>query len=278
MNDACWSLANAAGASSSGSVSGVRRSPGQALLATKDFVLVNGMEAWVGHAAGRSSLVAQRYLPGVTTPDESRRIVSFADKPWPTWRFKVDGGAHVTQEIQLVPGHALVALRWSLVEDLPGFAMHVRPFLSGRRPEALHRKNDRFRALSEKRGWRVAWRPYEGIPEINAYSGGAFVSEPHWYENFLYDGGATEDLFAPGVFHGPLRYGAPFEVILSAGWDEVVEGMILPEHPVLWAEGEAKPRRVKPEGKTAKKTSATKKPGTRAGKMPGGTQARKRSR
>src|SRR5204862_4185858 len=65
MNDANWSLSNAGGASSSGTVTGVRRSPRQALLATKEFALVNCLESWVGHAAGRASLVTQRDAPGV---------------------------------------------------------------------------------------------------------------------------------------------------------------------------------------------------------------------
>ena len=93
------------------------------------------------------------------------------------------------------------------------------------------------------------------MPEINAYTMGAFDADPHWYDNFLFDDGSTEDLFAPGVFHAPLRYGAPFELILSAGWEEVVQGMILPEHPVFWA--------AAPAGKPARKKAPAKKPPAR---------------
>lgn len=268
LADRTWSLANPHVAASSGSLSGIRTSREQALLAArgaasgKTFVLVNGIEAWVGHEAGQSSLGAQRYAPGTVNPDEQWRCETFEEKPWPKWRTYVDPSAHVTQEIQLVPGRALVALRWSLVEDLPGFTIFVRPFLSGREIHALHHRNPAFRTASAKRGWKVSWRPYDGVPEINGYCKGAFEAEGHWYERFLYDDGATEDLYCPGVFHGPLRFGSPFELILSAGWDEVVEGMILPEHPVLWAEPEAK-------RKPAKKVARPKKAAKKISKKPG---------
>jgi hypothetical protein len=263
--DPGWSLANTAGASSSGSASGIRHDRRQALLAARGpgsdraFVLVNGFEAWVDHPAGRSQLASQRYAPGVTKPDEGWRIESFTEKPRPTWRFRVEGGAHVTQEVELLPGRAVVAARWSLVEDLRGFSLHVRPFVSGRDPEALHHQNDVLRTRTEKRGWKSSWRPYEGVPEINAYSMSAFDVDPHWYDNFLFDDGTTEDLFAPGVFHAPLRYGSPFELILSAGWEEVVEGMILPEHPVLWAEAPARKTVTKKTSKKPAPASKTKR-------------------
>jgi hypothetical protein len=223
---------------------------------------VNGFEAWVDHAAGRSHLASQRYAPGITNPDEAARIESFSAKPRPSWRFRVEGDAHVTQEIELLPGRAVVAVRWSLAEDRPGFTLHVRPFISGRDPEALHHQNDVLRTRTEKRGWKLSWRPYDGVPEINAYTMGAFEADPHWYDNFLFDDGTSEDLFAPGIFHAPLRYGTPFELILSAGWEEVVQGMILPEHPVLWAE--------------KNETSAKRKP--KAAKKPAKEKAKKKRR
>lgn len=236
-----WSLSTTH-ATSSGSASGIRHSRTQALLsasvpgAPRPFVLVNGFEAWVDLDGRRAHLSAQRYAPDTVNPDERSRLLSFATAPWPRWRFAVEGGAHVTQELQLVRGRALVALRWSLEEDLPGFTLGFRPFISGRDPESLHHDNEALNEASEKRGWKVTWRPYDGVPEINAYSNAAFEADPHWYHNFLFDDGSTEDLFSPGVFRGALRYGSPVEVILSAGWEEVVSGMILPEQPVLWAE------------------------------------------
>ncbi|KAF0246710.1 MAG: glycogen debranching [Planctomycetota bacterium] len=259
-HDPTWSLTNSAGASSSGSASGIRHSRTQALLAARGpgsdraFVLVNGFEAWVDHPAGRSHLASQRYAPGITNPDEASRIESFTSKPRPTWRFKVEGDAHVTQEIELLPDRAVAAVRWSIAEDRRGFTLHVRPFISGRDPEALHHQNEVLRTHTEKRGWKLSWRPYEGVPEINAYAMGIFDEDPLWYDNFQFDDGATEDLFSPGIFHSPLFYGKPFELILSAGWEEVVAGMILPEHPVLWAETEA------PRAKTMRKAARKPKP------------------
>jgi len=267
-NDPSWSLTNTAGASSSGSASGIRHSRTQALLAARGpksdraFVLVNGFEAWVDHPAGRSHLASQRYAPGITNPDEASRIESFTSKPRPTWRFKVDGDAHVTQEVELLPDRAVAAIRWSIAEDRRGFTLHVRPFLSGRDPNALHRRNEVLRTHTEKRGWKLSWRPYDGVPEINAYAMGVFDEDPLWYDNFQFDDRATEDLFSPGIFHSPLFYGKPFELILSAGWEEVVAGMILPEHPVLWAEAAPKEKAAKTASKArpkkGKKPSKTK--------------------
>ncbi|MCC6741581.1 MAG: glycogen debranching enzyme N-terminal domain-containing protein [Planctomycetia bacterium] len=267
-----WSLSTTH-ATSSGSASGIRHSRTQALLsasipgAPRPFVLVNGFEAWVDLDGRRAHLSAQRYAPDIVNPDERSRLLAFATAPWPRWRFAVEGGAHVAQELQLVRGRALVALRWSLEEDLPGFTLGFRPFISGRDPESLHHDNEALREASEKRGWKVTWRPYDGVPEINAYSNAAFEADPHWYHNFQFDDGSTEDLFSPGVFRSPLRYGSPVEVILSAGWEEVVSGMILPEQPVLWAEaGKAKvaapkkgPRRAAPAKKAGKAKAAQKK-------------------
>ncbi len=259
--DTTFSLTNPSGTASSGSASGIRHSRTQGLLCapspggTRPFILVNGLEAWVDHAVGRSHLATQRYAPGVLNPDEPSRILSFSATPWPTWRFRADGGAHVSQELQLLPDRALVALRWSLFENLPGFSLGIRPFISGRDPEALHHHNDALREASEKRGWKVTWRPYDGVPEIAAYSNAAFEADAHWYHNFLFDDGTTEDLFSPGVFRAQLRYGAPVELILAAGWDQVVEGMILPEQPVLWADGSArKEKKAAPPAKKEKKS------------------------
>lgn len=261
--DTTWSLSSSSGgATSSGSASGIRHSRTQGLLCApgpaggRPFVLVNGLEAWVDHAAGRSHLATQRYAPGTNNPDEPDRLLSFTTQPWPSWRFRADGGAHVSQEVQLVPGRALVALRWSLFENLHGFSLGFRPFISGRDPEALHHHNDALRESSEKRGWKVTWRPYDGVPEISAYSNAAFEPDPHWYHNFVFDDGTTEDLFSPGVFRAPLKYGTPVELILAAGWDQVVEGMILPEQPVLWAEA-GKPEVVRK--KVAARKPVTKK-------------------
>lgn len=282
--DTSWSLSTTH-ASSSGSASGIRHARTQALLsasvpgAPRPFVLVNGFEAWVDLDGSRAHLSAQRYAPDTVNPDERSRLLSFATAPWPRWRFAVEGGAHVTQELQLVRGRALVALRWSLQEDLPGFTLGFRPFISGRDPEALHHDNEALRETSEKRGWKVTWRPYEGVPEINAYSNAAFEPDPHWYHNFLFDDGSTEDLFSPGVFRGALRYGAPVEVILSAGWEEVVEGMILPEQPVLWAEPAGTKAKAGGKGRRkGAKRAAPKKGAARKKAAKAGGAARRRGK
>jgi hypothetical protein len=49
-------------------------------------MLVAGLEAWVESAAGRTDLIAHRYVPDVTHP--SVTIDRFARDPWPTWTYR----------------------------------------------------------------------------------------------------------------------------------------------------------------------------------------------
>ena len=65
---------------------------------------------------------------------------------------------------------------------------------------------------SPRRGG-IAWRPYDGVPGIAAFSSGSFVPSADWYRSFLYlrerERGldCLEDLAAPGVFEIPLEAG-----------------------------------------------------------------------
>ncbi|MBI2921767.1 MAG: glycogen debranching enzyme N-terminal domain-containing protein, partial [Planctomycetes bacterium] len=234
-----WRLDDGLGGYSSGTASGIRSKREQALVAVARaggaWVLVNGFDAWVTTPAGRFPISSQRYAPDAVHPDGAWRVESFVTEPWPTWRFRLDDATLVKQEISVIRGHSLVGVRWSVEGGAKGVSIEVRPFLSGREERSLQKENRVFRLAAEIRGWKVTWRPYDGVPEVAMYSSAKFDADPHWYHNFVYEDGATEDLASPGVFRGAIASAKPVELILAGGgWQEVVEGMILPEHPVFW--------------------------------------------
>ena len=82
----------------------------------------------------------------------------------------------------------------------------MRPFLSGRDYHSLHHENPDFRFDSQIDDQRILWHPYNGLPEIAAFSNGIYSQEPLWYRNFLYTEEQTrgldftEDLASPGTF------------------------------------------------------------------------------
>ncbi|NUN49971.1 MAG: glycogen debranching enzyme N-terminal domain-containing protein [Candidatus Brocadiae bacterium] len=234
---------------------GLRDTPRDALLAADvrgtRFVLVNGFDAWVDRGRTRDYLSAQRYTPGVVAPVGAIPPATAAAKPWPRLTFRLPGGGGIAQEIFPVPGRSLVAVRWTLPAGSPDLLLGVRFFLSGREEGSLHLRNGVFRMTPEIRGWRRTWRPYDGVPDIAIYTRAAYRHDPHWYDNFLYADGSQESLASPGIFEGTVTAREGLEIVLAGGWGEAIEGMILPEEPVLWVRG-------KPRG-------AAKRPGVRPG-------------
>jgi predicted glycogen debranching enzyme len=177
---------------------------------TGRVVLVNGFDAWVETPAGTVALTSQRYEPGVIHPDGARRLVSFTIDPWPRWTFTLEDGTTIEHSIVVERGSPVVALTWRVCARRGSIRLSVRPFLSGRDYHSLHHENGAFRFEPERRGDRLVWHPYDGIPAIHAKSDGEYVHQPEWYRRFRYDQeiarglDATEDLASPGVFHWNL--------------------------------------------------------------------------
>ena len=63
------------------------------------MVLVNGFDAWVQTPNGNYAISSQRYAPDAVYPDGAWHIQSFDADPWPRWRFRLDDGTVVEQEI-----------------------------------------------------------------------------------------------------------------------------------------------------------------------------------
>jgi predicted glycogen debranching enzyme len=232
-----WLEADGLGGFASGTASGLRTRRYHALLLTATtpptgrMVLVNGLDAWVevGSAEpglGRSAeyLTRQRYQPGVVAPDQGAVLESFTHEPWPTWTYRLSNGVRIRHELFVPARSAVVVLRWSALEAREPLMLSVRPFLSGRDSHATHHENPAFRLDAAVEGNRVRWRPYEGVPEITAFSNGLYRSEPQWYRSFLYTEelarglDAVEDLAAPGVFSWDLTGGDAVLVLGAGSW------------------------------------------------------------
>lgn len=229
-----WLEADGLGGFASGTAAGVRTRRYHALLltATKPptgrFVLVNGFEAWINTPHGRFALSSQQYLPDTVFPDGERRIESFTVEPWPSWRFRLEDGTCIEQEIFVRRGVPLTVLAWRLVEPQDGVTLTVRPFLSGRDYHALHHENPAFCFDAEAQQGKIIWRPYPGLPAIVAFSNATYTHQPDWYRNFLYEEERargldhTEDLASPGSFRWNLSHSEAALIFTVEGQDASV--------------------------------------------------------
>ncbi len=209
-----WLEPDGLGGFAMGTATGIRSRRYHALLqvATKPptgrMVLVNGFDAWLETSAGRFAVSSQRYDPDVTFPDGINHLESFDWKIWPTWIYRLPDGTRVQHEMFVPKDSPAVALAWTVLSAKSDalITLHVRPFLSGRDYHAIHRENDSFQFKAVRMNSRVIWQPYPGVPSISAISNAAYVHDPRWYRNFLYELElerglpAIEDLASPGEF------------------------------------------------------------------------------
>ena len=192
-------------------LTGIRTRRYHALLLTATappsgrMVLVNGFDAWIETESGSYPISSQRYAPDVIHPDGIKRLEDFQSEPWPQWSFLLEDGRTIQQEIFVVMKVPLLQSSGDLSGN-GGVKLRVRPFLSGRDYHSLHHANPDFRFDSQIDNQRILWHPYNGLPEIAAFSNGFFSQEPLWYRNFLYTEEQargldfTEDLASPGTF------------------------------------------------------------------------------
>ena len=227
-----WLEADGLGGFASGTVRGVRTRRYHALLLaamrppTERVVLMNGFDAWADTPTGSFPLSSQSYAPDVVHPDGARRLVGFEADPWPRWKYRLEDGTEIEQEIFVRHGSPVVVLSWRLLDARPGVRLAVRPFFSGRDYHALHHENPSFRFEPERRNDRIIWRPYEGIPGIMALTNGDYLHQPDWYRNFLYEEeharglDDTEDLASPGIFRWDLSRGEAILVFAVEGKEQ----------------------------------------------------------
>ena len=211
-----WIETDGLGGFASGPVVGPRsrRYHGLLLAATTPptgrFMLVNGLDALVETPAGRFPISSQRYLPDAVHPDGAMRIDAFEPTPWPRWRFRLEDGTVVEQEVLAAHGTPAVAVTFRLTGAIREGSLAVRLFLSGRDYHALHHENPAFRFEPVIAGERMLWHPYPGVPGIAVFTNGRYEHAPLWYRNILYTEERArgldhvEDLAAPGVLRFDL--------------------------------------------------------------------------
>jgi predicted glycogen debranching enzyme len=226
-----WLEPDGLGGFASGTVAGTRTRRYHALLLaattppTGRVVLVNGFDAWVQTAAGRFAITSQRYAPQTIYPDGAWKVASFSAEPWPRWRFELDDGTGIEQEIFVPAGRAAAAVSWRLLEPRPGVQLLLRPFLSGRDYHALHHENPAFRHDPELAGEAVVWRPYDSAPAVLSLANATYAHDPTWYRHFTYPEeqarglDADEDLASPGTLCWDLSAGDAVWILAAEGRD-----------------------------------------------------------
>lgn len=214
-----WIEQDGLGGYARATVGGWRTRRDQGLLVTgadigTAFVTVAGFDAWVDTPGGKFALSTQRYAPGVFHPDGARRIAEFTAEPWPRWRFALEDGSEVEQEILMPGGAPLTAVAWRMRGPRVGASLSIRPFFAGRRVDDLHAANGAFRFEPDVVEGRLVWRPYPGVPGIIVTMNGGYSHHALWYRSFLLDDdvdedgvAATEDLASPGVFRWDFMRG-----------------------------------------------------------------------
>ena len=207
-----WLESDGNGGYASGTVGGFRTRRYHALLLTARtpptdrVVLVNGCEVWLDTRRGSFPLSTQRYGPDVVYPRGIDCLVDFTHEPWPRWTFCAQDDIEVVHEVIVDREGGGVLLSWRLVRSAPDVRLRVIPLLSGRDYHALMHENAVFAFAARADGGNVAWRPYDGMPEITALSNGEYSHAPAWYRNFDYAEEAArgldhnEDLATPGTF------------------------------------------------------------------------------
>ncbi len=223
--DAEWLETDGLGGFACGTTSGIRTRREHGLLASmlpseRRVMLVNGFDASIETTAGRFAISSHRYHPDVVSPDVAGRLIAFDHRPWPRWRFRLEDGTVVDQELFMRQGARVAVLTWRLVRRGRGALLTLRPLISGRDVSAIHRENASFRFDAQVRGQRIAWQPYPGMPTIAAWSNGSYAHEPVWYRGFRYtrDAGASEpeDLASPGRFRWDLESAEAVWILCAA--------------------------------------------------------------
>jgi predicted glycogen debranching enzyme len=228
-----WLEGDGLGGFASGCSSGIRTRRYHAWLLSaanppaNRHLLVNGAEAWVDTAAGRTPLTSHLYQGDVVHPDGSSRIARFSGTPWPAWEFDLADGTRIVHELFSLHDAPVTVATWRIAGGPPagGARLTVRPLLSGRDPHALQKENSEFLFGADPADGGMRFRTYAAVPGIRAWSNGVYAHSPDWYRNFLYSEERArgfdflEDLATPGSFEFDLASGEAFLVLGAEGGD-----------------------------------------------------------
>ncbi len=240
-----WLEADGLGGYASGCARGPRSRRYHALLLcalappTGRHVLVNGFDAWVQTAAGQFAISSHRFAAsegrseGEERPDGARRLVSFTSEPWPLWRFRLEDGTEIEQEIFVPHEIPAVVLLWRRGESPGGPAyLTLRPHLTGRDYHTVvGRDSHPFRLGMESNivTHGVTWRPSasgqpgHALPPITALANAAYRHDPQWICGVEYEMERrrgldyVEDLVSPGIFEWNLGESTASLILVADG-------------------------------------------------------------
>jgi predicted glycogen debranching enzyme len=222
-----WLEADGLGGFASGMVVGPRSRRYHGLLLASRMppvdrvMLVHGFELWFERDGERYLLSSQRYAPDVVDRRGDDALASFTADPWPTWRFRLEDGTEIEQEIAAIHGHPAVIVRWRMIRGVPG-RLVARPFLSGRDIHALHHANPDLRFDAAVDSECVTWETYPGLPAVTSLANARYQHAPLWYhqcelsEEAARGFDAVEDLATPGMLSWMLGVHAPARWLLKA--------------------------------------------------------------
>jgi predicted glycogen debranching enzyme len=235
-----WLEADGLGGFASGTTSGIATRRYHALLLAAQnppssrFVLVNGFRAWLETPKGALQLTRHHFTPDLVTQADAH-IEEFASEPWPTFSYRTTTGLLLIQEIFALHGSPTVLVSFRVEGDASGARLCLRPFLSGRDFHSLQRENPAFHFEPEKRGARLRFSPYPGVPQIDMLSNGTYEHAPEWYRNFRYAEeeqrglDCDEDLAAPGILSFDLARGPAIWISSATTPGEAVPEGVSPE-------------------------------------------------
>ena len=148
-------------------------------------------------------------------------IVDFGADPVPQISYEI-GEMILRKSIVLSQDTDEVLIRYDLDKAPSPVTLELRPFLAFRNMHALTFENEAARTGYAERQNGVAFRLYEGFPELNLQlsAKAAFKHAPCWYKGVTYSDeyrrgfDCREDLFVPGWFELKMKEGD--SVVFSA--------------------------------------------------------------
>ena len=158
FSQAEWIETDGLGGFAMGTASGLRTRRYQGLLLTATtpptgrVMLVSGFDAWVETASGRHAITTQNYRGDMRHPDGATRLESFDSEPWPCWRFRLDDGTVIEQDLFIPRGTSAVCLRWRR-KEIHGSCQGIgaAPWAHRPRPAGPHTHRPRRAAHRSRR-------------------------------------------------------------------------------------------------------------------------------
>ena len=162
----------------------------------------------------------------VYEPRGHKYIVDFDLDPVPVITYKV-GEIVFKKSIILAPDNDQVLVKYELVESPEKVTILLKPFLAFRNIHSLTSQNSEADTSYREIDGGVAFRMYEGFPDLNLQLNckSVFRYMPYWYNGITYSDefrrgfDCREDLFVPGVFVANMKPGET--VVFSGSVNEV---------------------------------------------------------